>query len=806
MSTRTEKLAAGLLLLFVGVLSPVVAQTVPQYPILPADLKQVRIVDGFWLKRIETNRLATIPHVLQKCYETGRVDNLMIAAGLKQGEYCTVFQFDDSDVFKSIEAASYSLLSARDPLLEARLDTLISIIAAAQEEDGYLYSPRRAPSERILKGIGPERWSNLQWSHELYTLGHLFEAAAAHYRATGKRTLLDVALKSAALVLQTFHPKGLQIPPGHQEVELGLIKLYEITGEVRYLDQAKYFLDIRGRGMELTGRGSWGEYAQDHKLVLEQREAVGHAVRAAYMYAAMADIAALTADQKYAKAAVVLWNNVVGRKLYVTGGIGSTGYGEAIGGEYDLPNASAYNETCSSIANMMWNYRMYRLFADGKYLDVFERTLYNAFLSGVGMDGTSFFYPNPLQSFGTHVRAPWFTCACCPPNIARFLASLPSRLYATSGTNLYVNLFAGSVARLSIGNASVTIHQQTGYPWDGEVRITLRPEVPETFFTLLVRIPGWSLNEPVEGDLYRFKEEGVSPILMLNGTPLPLNVERGFAAISRRWNPGDVVELRLPMDVRRVEANDRVEADRGRIALQRGPVVYCIEWPDTKDGSVRNLLLPDNTTLSAAFHRDLLSGVVTIGGTAVSYAYAKDGRMEGEKCSFTAIPYYAWAHRGPGEMSVWIAREESAVSPLHGPTLASLGTVTVSAGMNPKAINDQIEQKSSGDESVPFFHWWPKKGTTEWVQFDFSEAAEVSQIDVYWFDDTGKGECRVPQAWKVLYKVDGKWNSVYTTDAYGAEKDRFNSVIFETVKTTSLKVEIQSQENYAAGIHEIRLR
>lgn len=805
-STRTEKLVVGLLALFVSLLSSVYAQPAHQYPILPVDLNQVQIVDGFWQKRIETNRQATIPHVLNKCYETGRVDNLMFAAGLKIGEYCTVYQFDDSDVFKSIEAASYSLMSKPDTYLEARIDSLIILIAAVQEQDGYLYSPRKAPSERITKGIGPERWSNLQWSHELYTLGHLFEAAAAHYRATGKRTLLDVALKSAGLVVHTFNPQGLRIPPGHQEVELGLIELYEVTSDERYLRQAKYFLDIRGRGKKLTGRSSWGEYAQDHAPVLEQREAVGHAVRAGYMYAAMADVAALTGDQNYAKALDVLWNNVVGRKLYVTGGVGATGYGEAFGGEYDLPNASAYNETCSSIANMMWNYRMYRLFADAKFLDVFERTLYNAFLSGVGMDGTSFFYPNPLQSFGTHVRTPWFTCACCPPNVARFIASLPSKVYSTSGTNLFVNLFASSDARLSIGNATVSVRQQTGYPWDGDVRITLQPDSPESHFTLLVRIPGWCVNKPIEGDLYRFKEEGARPVLMVNGTLVPLNVERGFATISRRWKPGDVVELRLPIDIRRIEANERVEADRGRIALQRGPIVYCIEWPDTKDGSVRNLMLPDNSSLSASLHKDLLNGIVSIKGAAVGYAFVKDGRMVGEEQSFSAIPYYAWAHRGPGEMSVWIAREEKAVSPLHGPTLASRSAVTVSSRKNAKAINDQIEPKSSGDESVPFFHWWPNKGTVEWVQFDFPDAVEVSQIEIYWFDDTGRGECRVPQEWKVLYRVDGKWNPVYSTDPYGVVKDKYNTVTFETIRTTALRIETRSQPDVAGGIHEIRLK
>jgi hypothetical protein len=455
---------------------------------------------------------------------------------------------------------------------------------------------------------------------------------------------------------------------------------------------------------------------------------------------------------------------------------------------------------------MMWNYRMYQLFADAKYLDVFERTLYNAFLSGVGMDGTSFFYPNPLQSFGTQARSSWFTCACCPPNVARFIASLPSKLYATSGNDLYVNLFAGSEASVLIGKKTINVKQETGYPWEGAVRITLQPDSPGTLVTLRLRIPGWSLDKPLEGDLYRFHEKGSSPVVMLNGTALPLTMERGFAVISRRWSSGDVIELQLPMVVHRIEANERVEADRGRIALQRGPIVYCVEWPDAKGGSVRNLLLPDDASLSATFRQDLLNGVEIISGNAISYAFSEDKGIKKEPQEFSAIPYYAWAHRGTGEMSVWLAREESAVSPLHGPTLASLSTVTVSSGKNQKAINDQIEPKSSADESVPFFHWWPKKGTTEWVQFDFPQAAEVSQVEVYWFDDTGIGECRVPKGWKVLYLADDKWNSVYSTDKYGVEKDRFNRVTFETVKTRSLKIEIGAQADFAAGIHEIKVQ
>jgi len=797
-------LALSWILIFLSSLN--YSQNKIEYPIQLVDLKNVKVTNGFWFNRIETNRKVTIPHVINKCIETGRMDNLYFAAGIKQGEFCTAYPFDDSDVYKTIEAASFSLISYPDAELEKTIDEWIDVIVKVQEKDGYLYSPRSVPSEKIKRGIGPERWSNLQWSHELYVLGHLYEAAAAHYKATGKRTLLDVAIKSADLVINTFNPDKLQIPPGHQEIELGLVQLYELTGNKKYLHQAKYFLDIRGKGKQLNNRESWNEYAQDHKPVIEQDEAVGHAVRAAYMYSAMTDIAALTGDKQYENALDKLWQNVTGKKLYVTGGIGSTGSGEALGADYDLPNMSAYNETCSSIANMMWNFKMYQFHEDGKYLDVFERTLYNAFLSGIGMDGKSFFYPNPLQSYGTHGRTPWFTCACCPPNVARFIASLPSKIYSVKENNIYVNLFASSEAELTVNNSVLKIKQKTNYPWDGNVKLALIPETTGKNFTLMIRIPGWAVDKPIDNDLYKFMESGNEPVVKVNGKEIELKIEKGFIAINKEWNTGDIIELNLPMDIHRIKANKYVDADLGKVALQRGPIVYCAEWPDIKGGYVRNLLLPDDINLTANFESDLFNGVVTINGKAFAYSFIDENKTDKQELDFKAIPYYAWAHRGSGEMSVWIANEEKAVSPLHGPTLASISKVTVSSGKNPHVMNDQIEPKNSIDESVPFFHWWPNKGTTEWVQLDFPEISEVSQVEIFWFDDTGIGECRIPQSWKVFYKEGENWKPVYSPDKYVIEKDKYNSITFETVRTKSLKIEIESQKDFAGGIHEIKIK
>jgi hypothetical protein len=653
--------------------------------------------------------------------------------------------------------------------------------------------------------IGPKRWVNLQWSHELYVLGHLYEAAVAHYQATGKKTLLDVAIKNADLLLKDFGPNALKIPPGHEEVEIGLIKLYNVTNDERYLNLAKFFLDIRGRGKELTGRESWGEYAQDHKPVTEQEEAVGHAVRAAYLFSAMTDIDALTEDKAYYNAVDKLWHNVVDKKLYVTGGIGSTGSGEALGADYDLPNASAYNETCSSIANMMWNYRMFQLHGDGKYLDVFERTLYNAFLSGVGLDGKTFFYPNPLQSFGTHGRTPWFTCACCPPNVARFIASLPEKLYSVDGDKIYVNLFSSNTAELSLNNSLVKLKEETNYPWDGNVKLRVEETLPGNKFNLLIRIPGWAEGKPIDGNLYKFLNAKNFPILKVNSEPVEVKIQKGFVSIMRNWKKGDMVELTLPMDIHRVIANKNVEADSGRVALERGPIMFCAEWPDN-NGYVRNILLPDDVNLSASFNPGLLNGVEVIKGKAIGYKFINENKTEKAEQNFEAIPYYAWAHRGTGEMSVWLPRKEFAVMPLAGPTVLTGAKITVSHGENPQSMIDQIEPKSSNDESVPFFHWWPSKGEKEWVQIDFKKPEEISQAEIYWFDDTGVGECRVPASWKVFYKDNDKWSPVYTTDKYGAEKDKFNGIIFETVKTPSLKIEIQSQKDFAGGIHEIKIK
>jgi len=510
----------------------------------------------------------------------------------------------------------------------------------------------------------------------------------------------------------------------------------------------------------------------------------------------MADVAALPGDERYVRAIDTIWENVVGKKLYITGGIGALGSGEAFGRNYQLPNLSAYCETCAAVANDYWNLRLFLLHSDAKYVDVMERTLYNGLLSGVSLDGKRFFYPNPLESDGQHQRSPWFGVACCPGNLTRFLASVPGCVYAHHGETLYVNLYAAGTADIKMDDGrELKVTQQTRYPWDGTVKMTLalpdtkREEgreksaarglsaLPSPLFPLRylkLRIPGWARDQAVPSDLYKFQDTAKEPVaLKVNGSNASVELNQGYASVQRFWKQGDVIELHLPMPVRRVVANEKVTDDTGNVALQRGPLVYCVEWPDVKDGHVVNLLLPDDAPLSIEFRADLLGGVEVVNGQALSLRYADTHKkLEKEKVKFTAIPYYAWANRGRGEMAVWLANAEAGARPLPYPTIASTSKASASSdGVKPdvRALNDQREPKNSGDHANRFLHWWPHKGTREWVQYDFAKPAKVSAVEVYWFDDTGVGECRLPKSWALFYQDQGAWKPVVNPSGYGCE-------------------------------------
>ena len=635
------------------------------YPVKPVPFTAVQLNDAFWAPRLETNRVVTIPYAFGKCEESGRMDNFKRAAAVLRGEDVPDrkppgFPFDDSDPYKVLEGASYSLAVQPDAKLSAYLDKLIALFASAQEADGYLYTARTIDPEHPHKWSGAERWVKEQdLSHELYNAGHLFEAAAAHYQATGQKNLLNIALKEADLLCKTFGPATDQLHywPGHEVVEMGLAKLYRVTGDRRYLDLAKYFLDVRG------SRPGGNGYYQSNIPPVRQTEAIGHAVRAGYLYCGMADVAALTGDEDYVRAIDAIWENCVTKKLYVTGGIGALHRGEAFGRNYELPNLSAYCETCAAVANNFWNERLFLLHGDAKYMDVLERTLYNGLLSGVSLDGTKFFYPNPLECTGDYERSPWFGCACCPGNITRYLPSLPGYFYAHQDSNIFVNLFAGGTAHINLdGGPAVKITQETKYPWDGAVKMTVAPD-KSAAFTISVRVPGWARNEAVPGDLYKFSDTApTDPVtLKVNGASILFELKQGYAVLNRTWNSGDTIELNLPMPIRRVVADENVKDDVGRVALQRGPVVFCAEWPDNPKGKVRNLILPDDQPLTADFEPSLLNGVETIKGRALSVSKGADGLSVKTEQDFKAIPYFAWANRGKGEMAVWFASSEAGI-------------------------------------------------------------------------------------------------------------------------------------------------
>jgi DUF1680 family protein len=780
------------------------------YPIKPVPFTAVHVNDQFWAPRIEINRKVSIPTAFEQCDRTGRIENFVRAAKVLHGEtlqdkHPPGFPFDDTDIYKVIEGASYTLSVHPDPKLDAYVDSLIAKIAAAQEPDGYLYTTRTIDPQHPHKWAGTERWQNEEiLSHELYNLGHLYEAAVAHYQATGKRTLLDIAIKSANLLVNTFGPGKRAIYPGHQIVEMGLVKLYRVTGNEQYLSLAKFMLDSRHNG---------SPYNQADQPVIDQTEAEGHAVRAGYMYSGMADVAALTGDKAYLNAIDQIWGNVVNKKLYLTGGIGSTGEGEAFGPNYDLPNMTAYNETCAAVANDFWNQRLFLLHGDAKYVDVLERTLYNGLLSGVSLDGKTYFYPNPLESNGQHQRSPWFGVACCPGNITRFMPSIPGYVYAQNGDNIYVNLFMSNTAELQLGKgAKVNLAQQTRYPWDGNVKITVDPEQTSTF-AMKVRIPGWARGEVVPGDLYRFENASQEKIgLRVNGKAQAIDLDKGYATIRREWKAGDRIELELPMPVRRVLANEKVSADRNRVALERGPLVYCAEWADSPDKHVRNIVLTDRDSLEAQWKPGLLNGVQVIEGKANAYRYAANHELEHTEEAFTAIPYYAWANRGRGQMEVWIADEPSATHPTPYPTIASTSKVTTSGSTvtengvkDPARVADQ-EEPSSSHDATSYYDWYPKKGSEEWIQYDFAKPATVSEVQVYWFDDKGHGEVRVPARWRILYRDGMEWKPVEAEGAYGVDLDRYNAVKFKPVKTDALRLELAEQPNYSAGIEEWKVQ
>lgn len=770
------------------------------YPFQPVPLNQVAVLDGFWLPRFETNRLVTVWADFRKSEETGRIANFARAGKLEPGPFRGI-PFDDSDVYKIVEGAAYTLATHPDPKLDAYLDALIAKMAAAQEPDGYLYTARTLGFTNGM--TGKERWSNMGASHELYNVGHLYEAAAAHYAVTGKRALLEVACKSADYLCKTFGPAEGQLKrtSGHEEVEIGLCKLYRATGEKRYLDLAKFFIDMRGR-KDL--RPLYGAYNQDHLPVVEQAEAVGHAVRAGYLYAGMADVAALTGDPSYVAAIDRLWENVVSKKLHLNGGIGARHQGEAFGENYELPNESAYLETCAAIANALWNERMFLLHGDAKYVDVLERIVYNGFLSGISISGDEFFYPNPLASRGGYARSKWFGCSCCPVNIVRFIPQLAQFAYAQRDADLYVNLFVASRASLKTPAGGLTLTQATDYPWSGRIRIAVDPASDGADFALKLRIPGWAIGRPVPSNLYAQTAPGSlgDVSLALNGQSVPLALDKGYATLKRAWRKGDVVTLDLAMPVRFVRAHPSAKDDDGRLAVERGPLVYCAEGVDN-GGHALNLKIAacpavEESSVEIGGHR-----MVSLAVQAVAASSDLRGQTTMVPAAATMVPYFAWCHRGAGEMQVWFPTRNDLVSPASCVKASAShcferDTVT--------AANDGVLPKRSGDHDVSRMTWWPNKGSAEWLQYEFEQPETLKGCEVYWFDDTGKGSCRVPASWKVQAQdAAGNWADVPAA-AYPVAKDALCAAAFaKPVTARAVRLAVQLQPNVSGGVLEWRV-
>jgi uncharacterized protein len=651
----------GLIILFSGC-----AKKSPDradYPIQPVPFTSVKLTDNFWAPRIRRNAAVTIPIAFGYCESTGRVKNFEIAAGKDTGKFQTIYPFDDSDVYKIIEGASYSLQTQPDPKLEAYLDILIHKIGLAQEPDGYLYTNRTIAEKHGGAGLhewaGKNRWEmDSVLSHELYNLGHLYEAAVAHYQATGKRTLLDIALKSADLVNKDFGYDRIKVYPGHQVIEMGLVKLYRVTGEKKYLDLARFFLDIRGPHGE--------QYNQANQRPVDQTEAVGHSVRATYMYSGMADIAAIENDAGYLDAITKIWDDLVYRKMYLTGGIGASGGNEGFAAPFVLPNMLAYCETCASIGDIFFNHRLFLLHGQSKYIDVLEKTLYNSMLSGVSLSADRFFYPNPLESDGHYKRQAWFGCACCPSNVARFVPAIPGYIYAVTDKELYVNLFISNDAGISIGKKKVNISQKANFPWDGKVEIAVNPEKSGNFI-IKIRIPDWARNEALPGGLYKFANKDSEEVkLMINGKNSEINIVDGYALLPRKWEKGDRIEINFPMPVRKVVADEKVQDDQGKIAFQRGPVIYCAESPDN-EGNVLDLSIKKNVLYTTEFEPSLLDGTQVIITKGIHLKKTPDGKGEKGLSPVSAagsspaeepvklIPYALWNNRGPGQMKVWFS-------------------------------------------------------------------------------------------------------------------------------------------------------
>lgn len=750
----------------------------PDSTVRAVPLRNVDITDAFWSPKQEVNRTVSIQHVFARGEERGR-------GGATQ----------------LYEAAGYMIMKKKDPVFEAYIMDKVEVLLARQAAASAATPPPAGAPQKPAPGL--ERRAG----------GTSAEAAVAYFEATGDRRLLDNAVKAADQAVEAFGPGKRAYVSGHEGQKIGLIRLFRFTGDEKYWKLAQFLLDIRGKAeFQDQSAGEYPgdrEYNQNHKPVLEQTEAVGHAVRAMYLYIPLTEIAALTGRPEYARTADAIWEDVIARKMYITGGVGSIRQQEKFGPPYHLPNVSAWHETCASYGNAVWNHRLFLLHRDAKYIDAMERILYNGFAAGVSQKGDRFFYQNVLMSYGNYERFDWINVPCCPPNVVRLMAQLGDYIYAQAADGIYVNLFVDSKAGVKLGDSTVKLVQATRYPWEGKIRMTVEPDKVRRF-TIYVRIPEWAQNRPLPSDLYTYLDAtSEEPVLKVNGAPVELKLEKGYIALARRWRAGDAIELDLPMPVHKVVSHPSVEDNAGRVALERGPIVYCVEWPDN-GGRALNIVVPDSAALRGVFRPDLLGGIGIVTGEVRAIARDADGsEIKTVPHNLVAVPYCAWANRGMGEMTVWIAREakDAYLAPVPPDPLAE---VSAFGGIekNPTGYGDQndelyavydgTEPLRSFDESHLYYRVRPPAGKPAWIEYAFKAPAEISSSRVYFADD--ERFCRLPASWRILAKDGNAWKTVEASGPYPVKKDAFSEVTFTPVKTTAVRLEIEPQAIfYKAG-------
>ena len=771
-------------------------------PLTAVAAPRVQLADPFLAPRIETNRRVTLEACLRQCQATGRIANFAIAAGLESEDRVqraghARLVFDDSDVYKVIEGVAYSLVCAPDAEPRARADAIIDTIAAAQQKDGYL--------DTYFTSVAPEkRWKDVRNDHELYCAGHLIEAAVAYEMATGERKFLDVAIRFAACIDREFGWKKHEEPTGHPELELALMKLYRRTGEARWLALAKFFVDVRGRHPDSE---SFGEFAQDHAPVREQTEAAGHAVRAMYLYSGMADVAAGAGDRTLLAPLEKIWHDVVERRMYVTGGVGPSAGNEGFTVPYDLPNDTAYCETCAAIGMALWSQRMFLLTRESKYVDVLEREVYNNIPAGVSLAGDRFFYDNPLASDGGRHRVPWFECSCCPTNIARFLPAMGERVYATDSMDAYVALYAAGRATLDVGGGGLRIAVETDYPW-GErclIRFDSDCELP---ITMHLRVPGWCKKFHCEWQPSRRADLETEPEWIRIQSDSQGVEKDGWWTMTRAWKRGETLSVHLPMAIERVRADPHVAADAGRIALMRGPIVYCLEGIDHA-GNAAGVALPAARRMRAESKVAALGGIVPLSGASVAAARYADGQRGEQLVDVHAIPYCVWDNREPGDMAVWIPEtiDLATVAGERGWIEANGVRLCAShcgARDTLVALVDGRLPKSSSDESIPRMTFWDHRGTKEWVEMRFAKPRRVHAVRVYWFDDGDRGACRAPAAWTLSQRVGDAWTPMKLALAsrWGTAKDAWNEVELEPVETSAVRIDVELAPKCSGGMLE----